>query len=495
MDLMRICDSVIANMIAMGLCWFIHTIWKAMGSWARNREKSLSQYLIEISYSLPVIIWAAFLGLLFSLLRFALISSDPIMWSDTEISFGYFVCVILLITASALTVLLFSPPAPQGKDRRALIGVIIMTVTTAAFAGGLSRQLEKERDKLLSTSEVGEQATINDSSSRTMLTPALSFGTATITDQSYTQNTAIPSLALPAAGGGTEPLIYSLNLALPAGLNFNQSTRVLSGTPISTLTTTTYTYTVTDATGTTAALSFNLTVALPATPANKIGMEFVLIPAGTFHMGSPVSMPGQNGEEAPLHQVTISRPFYLGKYEVTQEQWRKVMRTDPPGFSCNACPVVMVSWDDVMGFVEELNSQEGTKKYRLPTEAEWEYAARAGTLTRYHFGNAENRLGRYAWYGENENANKSPETIGQKKKNAFGLYDIHGNVWEWVHDWYGVYPYDAVTDPRGPPTGADRVLRGGSWISPARNCRVAHRNRQPPDRREINYGFRLAKTP
>lgn len=151
-------ESVIGGVLASIVCWLLGTIWTAIVSWMRNRKKSLSQYLIEIIYSLPVIIWAVFLGLLFSLLRFALISSDPIMWSDTEISFGYFACVILLISASGLTVLLFLPSAPQGKGRRALIMTIIMTVTTAAFTGGLSRQLEKERDKLLSTSEVGKQA-------------------------------------------------------------------------------------------------------------------------------------------------------------------------------------------------------------------------------------------------------------------------------------------------------------------------------------------------
>lgn len=157
MNSMRIFESVIANIIATIVLWLLYTIWLAIVRWVRNRKKSLSQYLIEIIYSLPVIIWAVFLGLLFSLLRSALISSDPIMWSDTEISLGYFACVILLITASALTVLLFFPPAPI-KNRRALMMMVIMAVTTAAFTGGISKLLEKERDKLLSTPEVGEQA-------------------------------------------------------------------------------------------------------------------------------------------------------------------------------------------------------------------------------------------------------------------------------------------------------------------------------------------------
>ena len=157
MDPMRMFESVISNMIAAMVIWLVWTIWTAIVRWVRNRKRSLSQYLIEIIYNLPVIIWAVGLGLLFSLLRSALLSSDPIMWSDTEISLGYFACVILLITASALTVLLFFPPAPV-KNRRALMMMVIMAVTTAAFTGGLSRMLEKERDRLLSTSEVGKQA-------------------------------------------------------------------------------------------------------------------------------------------------------------------------------------------------------------------------------------------------------------------------------------------------------------------------------------------------
>ena len=157
MNSMRIFESVIATIIAAIVIWLLQTIWMAIVRWVRNRKKSLSQYLIEIIYNLPVIIWAVFLGLLYSLLRSALISSDPIMWSDTEISLGYFVCGILLSTASALTVFMFFPPAPI-KNRRPLMMVVIMAVTTAAFTGGISKLLEKERDKLLSTSEVGNQA-------------------------------------------------------------------------------------------------------------------------------------------------------------------------------------------------------------------------------------------------------------------------------------------------------------------------------------------------
>ena len=157
MNSMRIFESVIATIIAAIVIWLLQTIWMAIVRWVRNRKKSLSQYLIEIIYSLPVLIWAVFLGLLFSLLRSALISSDPIMWSDTEISLGYFVCGILLSTASALTVFMFFPPAPI-KNRGALMMVVIMAVTSAAFTGGLSRLLEKERDRLLSTSEVGKPA-------------------------------------------------------------------------------------------------------------------------------------------------------------------------------------------------------------------------------------------------------------------------------------------------------------------------------------------------
>ena len=173
---------------------------------------------------------------------------------------------------------------------------------------------------------------------------------------------------------------------------------------------------------------------------NSLGMEFVLIEPGTFEMGDPGAQ----------HTVTITQPFYLSKYEVTQGQWQAVMGGNPSRFSdCGPnCPVEQVSWEDVEGFIEELNLREGVSVYRLPTEAEWEYAARAGTQTTYHFGNAANRLGQYGWYEDNSGNRSHP--VGEKRPNVWGLYDMHGNVWEWVADWYGDYPSGAVIDPRGP---------------------------------------------
>ena len=247
---------------------------------------------------------------------------------------------------------------------------------------------------------------------------------------------------------------------------------------------------------------------LPRELRNSIGMEFVLIQVGTFQMGSPATEPGRDDDEGPVHQVTISQPFYLGKYEVTQGQWQAVMGNNPSDFSdCGAtCPIAGISWDGAQKFIVELNRQEGANVYRLPIEAEWEYAARAGTQTAYHFGNAASDLEFYAWYGE-VLLFGSIHPVGQKRPNEWGLYDVHGNVWEWVADWYGKYPRGSVTDPRGPSTGVSRVTRGGHWNGAARYCRVANRNRGPLSPSfhrgdsggdggvSLYYGFRLARTP
>ena len=218
------------------------------------------------------------------------------------------------------------------------------------------------------------------------------------------------------------------------------------------------------------------------------------IEAGTFEMGSPAGEAGRNGDET-LHRVTISQAFYIGKYEVTQGEWEAVMGDNPSSFDdCGrTCPVEEVSWEDVQGFIEELNLREGVRRYRLPTEAEWEYAARAGTQTAYSFGNAANRLGLYGWY--NDNSGDRTQPVGGKRPNAWGLYDMHGNVWEWVGDRYGEYPSGRVTDPRGPSSGAYRVDRGGGWDGSARDCRAADRNWLAPGDRIYGLGFRLARTP
>lgn len=221
---------------------------------------------------------------------------------------------------------------------------------------------------------------------------------------------------------------------------------------------------------------------------NSIGMEMVLIPSGTFQMGS-----NESDDEKPIHSVTISQSFYMGKYEVTQKEWSAIMGTDPSFFKGDNLPVEQVSWNDIQEFIKKLNQKEGGEKYRLPTEAEWEYAAKAGTNTKWHFGDNESQLGDYAWYSSNSNT-KTHE-VGQKKPNLFGLYDMHGNVWEWVQDWYGsnYYQSSPKTDPKGPSSGSRRVIRGGSWLYFAESARSASRNFGSPEYRYNNIGFRLLR--
>jgi formylglycine-generating enzyme required for sulfatase activity len=223
-----------------------------------------------------------------------------------------------------------------------------------------------------------------------------------------------------------------------------------------------------------------------------IGAEFVLIPAGTFTMG----------DSSDAHKVKISKPFYMQTTEVTQVQWQKVMGSNPSHFTeCgDDCPVEQVSWNDVQDFIGKLNRQEGTDKYRLPTEAEWEYAARSGGKQEIYAGTSnESELGNYAWYDANSGGKTHP--VGQKKPNGLGLYDMSGNVWEWVLDWYGGYQsgplslFLSVTDPTGPSSGSHRVLRGGSCYNGAGYCRAAFRRYYTPAIRGRNLGFRLARTP
>ena len=226
---------------------------------------------------------------------------------------------------------------------------------------------------------------------------------------------------------------------------------------------------------------------VPPSLLNDIGMELVWIPAGEFDMGSTSDEAYSN--EQPVTRVRISSGFYLGKHEVTQGQWEAVMLENPSYFDqCGPnCPVEDVSWNDVQEFINRLNQREGTAKYRLPTEAEWEYAARAGTTEdRY-----DSDLSAIAWYRENSGA--GPHPVGQKLANEFGLHDMLGNVWERVQDRYSSYPGGRVTDPTGASTGSSRVLRGGSWSYNARSSRAPLRNFVIPGYRSNNLGFRLAR--
>ena len=216
------------------------------------------------------------------------------------------------------------------------------------------------------------------------------------------------------------------------------------------------------------------------------GIEFVWVPAGEFRMGSTSSeaLP----DEKPVTRVRISRGFWLGKYEVTQSDWQMVVGTNPSVFSgCGQCPVENVSWNDAQGFIRNLNGRSGANRYRLPTEAEWEYAARAGTRGD-RYGNVE----AIAWYGEGFDGRTHP--VGKKAPNAWGLYDMLGNVWEWLADWHGDYPGGTVTDPRGPESGSRRVNRGGNWIFTARYSRASGRGFNSPGIRFKDLGFRLLRT-
>jgi len=219
-----------------------------------------------------------------------------------------------------------------------------------------------------------------------------------------------------------------------------------------------------------------------------VTMKLALIPAGKFMMGSPDSEKGRRDTEGPQHEVTISKPFYMGVTEVTQVQYEAVMGTNPSGFKGATNPVDTVSWNEAAEFCKKL-SEKTRQTVRLPTEAEWEYACRAGSKTTFCFGDAEERLGDYAWYSANSGNMMHP--VGQKKPNAWGFFDMHGNVWEWCADWYGRYPEGAVTDPQGPASGTSRVLRGGGWSNTPNICRAAGRDDGPPGTRGNDCGFRV----
>ena len=223
---------------------------------------------------------------------------------------------------------------------------------------------------------------------------------------------------------------------------------------------------------------------------NALGMKFVYVPPGTFIMGSPPYEPGRYHDEI-RHQVTLTHGFYMQTTPVTQGQWTAIMGINPSHFNdCgDNCPVEQISWNEVQKFIRRLNQRTG-KSYRLPTESEWEYACRTGTRTRFFFGNSDSQLGLYAWYDENSGRTTHP--VAQKQPNAWGLYDMYGNVWEWCSDWYGDYPSGSVTDPAGPASGDNRVIRGGSWNCDARYCRSAIRGGYGPGFRFYNLGFRLA---
>ncbi len=231
----------------------------------------------------------------------------------------------------------------------------------------------------------------------------------------------------------------------------------------------------------------------PAVPAERVAlelgegvkMEFVLIHPGSFTMGTT----SHDYDEAPPHGVTLSQPFYLGKFEVTQAQWQRVMGDNPSHFKGPDRPVENVSWEDGQIFLAKLHAATG-RNFALPTEAQWEYACRAGSKTEFCFGDDEAKLVDYGWFATNSELATHP--VGKLKPNAWGLHDMHGNVYEWCADWYseGSYPEGDAVDPVGPATGKRRTLRGGGWIFVGENLRCSDRGFSPPDYRASEYGLR-----
>ena len=240
----------------------------------------------------------------------------------------------------------------------------------------------------------------------------------------------------------------------------------------------------------------SMTVDLPGVAT----MEMVWIEPGTFTMGSSETKVSSKSREAPQHKVAISQGFWLGKYAITQGQWRSVMGTRPwvgkrYVRDDSDHPAVWISWKDVQEFIERLNEAEGSEMYRLPMEAEWEYACRTGTTTRWAFGDDKGQVGGYAWYRDNAwgAGEQYAHAVGTKLPNAWGLHDMHGNVWEWVQDWYGLYTEDAQVDPTGPSSGSTRVQRGGSFHDSPRDVRSATRYKSVPVHRSHNVGARLVR--
>lgn len=241
------------------------------------------------------------------------------------------------------------------------------------------------------------------------------------------------------------------------------------------------------------------------TVTNTLEMSFVLIPSGTFTMGSPTNEPHRGSSEV-RHQVTISKPFYMQTTEVTVKQWHSIMGRRMMVYQQGAdnIPVTRVSWFDCMKFIKRLNKL-GQGKYRLPTEAEWEYAARAGTSTAYSWGDTIDC--EKAMYGNHSFKHDvcqlyyrsiglqmdQPAPVKTYKPNPWGLYDMHGNVWEWCMDWYGDYKKKPLTDPRGPESGNMRIRRGGSWFKYGYSCRSANRSFGHPATRYNTTGFRLVR--
>jgi formylglycine-generating enzyme required for sulfatase activity len=223
--------------------------------------------------------------------------------------------------------------------------------------------------------------------------------------------------------------------------------------------------------------------------AAQAGLELIFVPSGLFIMGASEGDKEAQEYEKPSHGVVISRNFFLSKYPVTQGLWEIFMGYNPSRFKGAFRPVENVTFDEVQSFLEKINRAE-TRNFRLPTEAEWEYAARAGAVEPFHFGSDMDSLDKYAWF--NLNSTGRTQTVGLKQPNKWGFYDMLGNVWEWVSDWFGDYPASSETNPVGPSEGENKVIRGGAWGSSPWLCRSSTRNAKNPGERSPLIGFRLA---
>ena len=221
---------------------------------------------------------------------------------------------------------------------------------------------------------------------------------------------------------------------------------------------------------------------------NGISIDMVKVEAGTFMMGATSEMQYPEDDEKPVHQVTLTNDYYMGKYEVTQALWQVVMGSNPSKFKGDDLPVEQVSWNDCQEFISKLNSMTG-RMFRLPSEAEWEYAARGGKKSRGYQYSGSSNISDVAWYCENSAEKTHP--VGTKQANELGLYDMTGNVWEWCQDWYGSYVSSSQTNPTGAVSGSCRVIRDGSWYGFARNCRSSIRGYDAPDNRNDSLGLRL----
>ena len=216
--------------------------------------------------------------------------------------------------------------------------------------------------------------------------------------------------------------------------------------------------------------------------------NMVKVEGGTFTMGD-ISGSYVENNEYPLHQVKLSS-YHIGRYEVTQEEWEAVMGNNPARFRDPKCPVEFVSWNDCQNFITKLNEMTG-RKFRMPTEAEWEFAARGGNNSqKKYIYSGSNNLSSVAWHSGNSGS--STHAVGQKSPNELGLYDMTGNLWEWCDDWYGGYDSNDQENPKGPSAGSQRVLRGGGWNGAGKNCRVSNRDSRYPDYSSDRLGLRLA---